>query len=315
MVNKKGIIIPGARKAGTSSLYNLLIKNEKICIPSSKETQYFSLDKKIIERNKKWYLKSRNIKNNEEKYWIDASTFYLFDEKAPEKIKYYVDNPKIIIVLRDRAERTYSAFLEMEKKVSEPEKRDFSRLVGNLSPVVTKNTNLKDAEKKQIKKAKKNGKIDPNYLGKNYLQNRINFPDNSIFEDKMLVYKYFTNSLYRDHISRYKSKMNSVLVVRLENMISNTGGEMERIFEFLGLENKFAERLPQRNETKIPKEWAKSIIRAKRSIKPISKIVSKLMNISYVKSLVDFMGYSSKKKLNVKDKKLIEKMFEKELHS
>ena len=313
MVNKKGIIIPGARKAGTSSLYNLLIKNEEVCMPNFKETQYFSLDRKIIERNKEWYLKSRNIKNNEKKYWIDASTFYLFDEKAPEKIKYYVDNPKIIIVLRDRAERTYSAFLEMAKKVSEPEKRDFSRLVKNLSSVVAKDTNLEDAEKKQIEKAKKNGKINPNYLGKNYLQNRINFPDSSTFEDKMLVYKYFTNSLYKDHISRYKSKMDSVLVVRLENMVNNTKSEIERIFEFLGLENKFAERLPKRNETKIPKEWTKSIIRAKRSIKPINEVVSKLMNVSYIQRLVDFMGYSSKKKLDVKDKKLIEKTFEKEL--
>jgi len=112
--------IVGAPKAGTTSLYEYLKDIPGIFMSPVKEPNYFSIT--ILDdnhelnpiRNKTEYLNLFRAVN-EEKIIGEASTYYLSDVKAPELIHRVSPGAKILISLRDPAEREYSHFLMEEK--------------------------------------------------------------------------------------------------------------------------------------------------------------------------------------------------------
>jgi len=113
--------IVGADKAGTSSLYSYLFEIPEIFMSKIKEPNYFS--KKTIQdnhpllrpiRDKKKYLNLfKNVKN--EKIIGEASPSYLADPDAPKLIHQMSPNAKILISLRDPAERAFSNYLMLHR--------------------------------------------------------------------------------------------------------------------------------------------------------------------------------------------------------
>jgi len=110
--------IVGAPKAGTTTLFEYLKKIPYIYTPSIKEPQFFS--RTVLPRNQFWspirneeeYLKLyENVTN--EKIQIDASTTYFFDPDAPFLIQKSNPEAKILILLRDPVERTFSNYLHL----------------------------------------------------------------------------------------------------------------------------------------------------------------------------------------------------------
>jgi hypothetical protein len=120
-------IVIGAAKSGTSSLYYYLKQHPQVYMPASrdnKEPDFFTLEGESIERigpNGKHTMK--NAITDLESYQAlfadvkdeiaigEASTSYIYSEKAPQRIKYYIPDAKIIAILRDPAERAFSHFL------------------------------------------------------------------------------------------------------------------------------------------------------------------------------------------------------------
>lgn len=122
-------IIAGAMKAGTSTLHHLLNSHPGVFIPD-REIHFFDLDD-FFQHPDFFLPSSRDFRvldfdENREKYrrWYgrffeqadddrtvgEDSTTYLASTVAPERIVAMLPDVKIIIVLRDPVERTYSHY-------------------------------------------------------------------------------------------------------------------------------------------------------------------------------------------------------------
>jgi len=107
--------IVGAPKAGTTSLYEYLRNSEKVFMPEIKEPNFFcqSIDPKhfIFKpiRNEKKYCSL--FKKNDNVKFGESSVWYLIDPKTPKLIHEKAPNAKIIIMLRNPIERSFSHYL------------------------------------------------------------------------------------------------------------------------------------------------------------------------------------------------------------
>ena len=104
----------GAPKCGTTALYSWLNAHPQICMSQPKEPQFFAED---------IFGHQRNITNLEDylrcfenktvvKQAGEASTCYLASRSAPEQIKTFSPNAKIVVMLRNPIEVMYSLHSE-----------------------------------------------------------------------------------------------------------------------------------------------------------------------------------------------------------
>ncbi|HEY1419866.1 MAG TPA: sulfotransferase, partial [Candidatus Dormibacteraeota bacterium] len=123
-------LIIGAAKSGTDSLYGMLGQHPQIYISPSKEPMFFVAeglpevpyrgpsDREVLLRWDSWVNTLEHYESlfggaTVEKAIGEASTWYLYDEGAPHRIKHHVPDAKLIAVLRNPVERAYSAFTMM----------------------------------------------------------------------------------------------------------------------------------------------------------------------------------------------------------
>ena len=159
MINKEIIIIPGAPKSGSTTLYKMLAKHSKISSSKIKEPKFFLLPEKLIKENTNWYLEHFTDKN---KILLDASTNYFYNNKTASLIKKYVKNPKIIFIIRDPAKRTHSHYLNMLKRTPKGETRDFDRILSEVKgPEPAK---IRRTEDQSTRKAVKNKEVSYDFL-------------------------------------------------------------------------------------------------------------------------------------------------------
>ena len=108
---KPDFLIVGAQKSGTTSLYRYLSEHPSILPNKSwKEVHYYN----NVDNYRKgigWYLNHFPIKyKNKNKLTFEATPNYLYFPEIPERIYRDLGNIKIIAVLRNPAERAYSAW-------------------------------------------------------------------------------------------------------------------------------------------------------------------------------------------------------------
>ena len=117
-------LIVGAAKAGTTSLHAYLKQHPQIYMSPVKETNFFAFEGEKLD-----FLGGINpsylagFKTNLEDYRSqfrrvkneiaigEACPSYLYLPKAVERIKHYIPDVKIIVILRDPVARAYSHFL------------------------------------------------------------------------------------------------------------------------------------------------------------------------------------------------------------
>lgn len=107
--------IVGAAKCGTTSLYEYLKQTPGVYMSPVKEPDFFSridpvyLNPPVIRDKKKYLALFKKIKD--EKVIGEASPVYLRDPQSPKLIHDTVPNARIIIMLRDPVERSFSSYL------------------------------------------------------------------------------------------------------------------------------------------------------------------------------------------------------------
>jgi len=118
----------GAQKAGTTSLYHYLDQHPEVYMSPAKEPLFFNYDidssgkalnqkfgraglsrKPRFADMKEYLALFDGVKD--EKAIGEASTLYIYAPGTAERIKYYAPNAKIVAILRNPADRAYSAFL------------------------------------------------------------------------------------------------------------------------------------------------------------------------------------------------------------
>ena len=118
-------LIIGAAKAGTTSLYDYLNQHPQIYMSPIKEPRFFALEgEKLDFRGPAQGINQTSVTTWEqycqlfqeattEKAIGEASTIYLSNPKAPNRIKHYLPKVKLIAILRDPAERAFSSYVHL----------------------------------------------------------------------------------------------------------------------------------------------------------------------------------------------------------
>lgn len=108
-------LIIGAMKAGTTSIYSYIKQHPQIYMSHLKEPHFFSSN----EYQKRGFKPISSIEEYRalfndvscEKAIGEASTTYLANPKAAERISYCIPEAKLIAIFRDPASRAYSHYL------------------------------------------------------------------------------------------------------------------------------------------------------------------------------------------------------------
>ncbi len=119
-------LIIGAAKSGTTSLYRYLDQHPEIYMSSNKEPKFFALEGVDLDSftgpgDASW-LKNTTITDlseyeelfegvKQEKAIGEASTIYLYSPNCPNRIKHYIPNAKLIVILRQPIQQAFSMFL------------------------------------------------------------------------------------------------------------------------------------------------------------------------------------------------------------
>lgn len=105
---KCNLIIAGVGKSGTTSLHSYLDTHPDICMSEPKEPHYFSIDAEW--KRGAGYHNGLFQKKPSATIFGESSTTYFSSETAMRRIESVLDNPKVIIVLRDPVGRVISHY-------------------------------------------------------------------------------------------------------------------------------------------------------------------------------------------------------------
>jgi len=111
--NKPYFIIIGAQKCGTSSLFYYLAQHSQLSLPTTKEIHFFD---KHFNNGIEWYMKQLP----DEKKTGEASPYYLYHPRVPERVFSSCQKTKLIVMLRNPVDRAYSHFMMQKNRGIEP---------------------------------------------------------------------------------------------------------------------------------------------------------------------------------------------------
>lgn len=100
------LIVPGAAKSGTSTLHDALNQHPKVCMSDHKEPHHFSRFENYLKGPE--HHNSLFSQASGASVFGESSTSYMPWPDAIDKISKDLENPKVIIVLRDPISRTFS---------------------------------------------------------------------------------------------------------------------------------------------------------------------------------------------------------------
>lgn len=200
-MTKPNLFIVGAAKSGTSTIWYNLKNHPSIFLPQDefhKEPKYFSPLAKPKNQTFEDYLKIFEQANQED-YIGEASSAYLTDPMACNHIFNFNPQAKIIIILRNPAERAFSLYNWMVQEGYEYE-RSF--------------------EKALNKEPKRINKKIPNFWEPEYYYN----------------YLYFHSGLYYEQVKRYLDTFGAnVQILSFEELKSKQDNVVKALFDFLEL--------------------------------------------------------------------------------
>lgn len=103
-------VVIGAPKCGTTFLYHLLTKHPHVEPSAFKELHFFDL---LFEEGTEWYRQCflpPKLKDGRETITGDGTPSYLFHPHAAERMAGVIPEAKLIALLRNPVDRTYSAY-------------------------------------------------------------------------------------------------------------------------------------------------------------------------------------------------------------
>jgi hypothetical protein len=195
------LIVIGVVRSGTTSLYHYLSQHPSIIKSAHDELGYFDSNYKL---GLNWYksffpsiFEKKKIERKNGKFLTyDVTPFYIYNQKSSQRIHQILPNSKLIVILRNPIDRSYSNYFlgNQEKK--------FEEIIAN--------------EKKIL------NKIDKNNVDEYY-----NFVHTS-----MLARGFYAEQLENWYKIFPKDQ---ILIIKSEEFATETNKIMNNIFDFLEL--------------------------------------------------------------------------------
>jgi len=213
-------IIPGAAKAGTTSLYGWLVRHPFVRAAAQKELHYFDYN---YYRGEDWYRSQFPLQSERDAFAAEhgrpfltgeASPSYITHAWAPERLARDLPHVKLLITLRNPIDRAFSQFQMTRREASEP-LESFAEAV--------------DAEDERLAPLLARSAADPHF-----------------YSWWIGSWSYKLRSRYAEHLERWLGLFGreQIHVLTLEQLSSDPQGTLERVHEFLGLPEHRYEDLP-----------------------------------------------------------------------
>ena len=196
-------LVIGAKRCGTTSLYEYLGQHPCIKKSSHDNIGFFNDNFHLgIDFYKSFFPtifeKKKIIQKNKKFMTYDVTPFYIYHEQTPKRIHQILPNIKLIVILRNPVDRSYSNYFLGDQQ------KTFEELIAD--------------EKKIL------NKIDKNNVDEYY----------DFVHTSMLARGFYAEQLE----TWYKIfPKNQILIIKSEDFAIQTNKIMNEIFNFLGLEN------------------------------------------------------------------------------
>jgi hypothetical protein len=115
-----GIVIVGAMRAGTTSLFSLLAGHPQVAAAFHKEVHYFDLR---FHLGTNWYrhqFRRPRTAVRGRAIGLESSPYYLFDPRVPARMAAIMPDVKLVFLLRDPVERAFSHYRKNLRDGREP---------------------------------------------------------------------------------------------------------------------------------------------------------------------------------------------------
>jgi Sulfotransferase domain len=200
-------VIIGERKCGTTFLYHLLGQHPLVEPAASKELHFFDA---LFEEGIEWYRQCFPAPRWEDghKTITGEASPYMANRSAPERMAGVVPEARLIALLRNPVERTYSDYQMVSRK--DREHKTFEEAIGLRAPA-------------EIGEERPLGKEGENSEGED-----ANLDDDS---------EYLSRSRYAEHLQRWSEffPREQILVLKSEDFFDNPRQTLKVVLEFLDL--------------------------------------------------------------------------------
>jgi hypothetical protein len=207
-------MIVGAKRGGTTSLYNYLLEHPQVAplFPARQQikgVRFFDLN---FHRGVGWYRShfpaaaaGRQDRNGRRVIAGEASPYYLFHPLAAERAGRAVPEAKIIVLLRDPVERAYSHYKERVRHGAEP--------CGSFEEAIDREPGRLAGEEERIL-------ADPTY--------------HSFAHEH---HSYLAQGRYLDMLPRWRERFppERLLILPSEQLYADPQAMLDRVLAFLGL--------------------------------------------------------------------------------
>lgn len=201
------LLIIGAQRCGTSSLFKYLGAHPQCKASVRKEIRFFT---EFHDRGVDWYRAHFPIarrQNGSPLVFFEATPDYLLDPRAPRRATELMPDVRVIVLLRDPVKRAYSQYWHNRRLGSEP--------VPSFEEAV---------------------KREPERIGPwiEQVEKRPDQPASKMF----LRYSYLERGRYGKHLESWMSAIDDpgrILVLRSEDLFKDTDATFQEILRFLDL--------------------------------------------------------------------------------
>lgn len=206
---KPNVLCVGFAKCGTTTLYDIMKQHPDIYLSGIKEPIYYGSNELVNEKGFGWYQNRYYPKKTNKKIVMEINPILARNVPA-SKIKLdYGDNTKIIFIIRNPINRTYSEF-------------KMNLVDGTCFPNL--NDNLGDSTRELFN----------NWVKNNFIETKGKYVLNDSYSTKFCESgNYFPK--IKDYIDNFGK--DNVQIIFFEDFIKEPKKECEKIFEFIGVES------------------------------------------------------------------------------
>jgi hypothetical protein len=216
------LLIPGAAKSGTTSLYHYLSAHPECGMSSPKEPYFFSkgYSPHAVDRYRSCFSEVADSA----RVVGEASVTYLSNPECPERIRTVLgDGTKFVFLLRNPVERAMSAFCHVGKYAA-----DRRNICDVLLPPTTSLEEALQWEHCEVRKARD--------------ENRVNVrPFEQFHDDPCWAFQHLRNSTYLNDLRHFQSVFDQrqMLIVLSEELRREPATTFQRIARFLEIDPDF----------------------------------------------------------------------------